>query len=179
MTIPHKNIILSSKEKLKYYSIPLWTLGIFTFMTVVNWKEYIKNAETNVLLKISFLIIMLSIISLVLKIRNLKLIKINHNWSLEELKNRLKILSTQENWKIDISDEEKIIFIKTRPSQSKRFIIHKSEGEKIFLYYSNNEIYFKSILYSANNFGLAIPIGENKENERLIINCLKPTANNV
>ena len=177
MAIIQNKIILSSNDKLKYYSFPIWIFGTFVFMTIINWNEYTQYPEKSTLLKISFLFFLIGSISLIIKSKNLKLFKLNHNWNHQELKSKLRLLSKKENWEIDTFDKEKIIFQTTRKYGGGKYFLTESRGEKIFIYYSNNEIKFKSILHCENNFGFPVSSGENKSNEQIVMNYLRPTAN--
>ncbi|HLS29786.1 MAG TPA: hypothetical protein VK021_02900 [Flavobacteriaceae bacterium] len=174
-------IELEFNNKLRYYRIPLILaiIGFFCFFSEFYGRQnYSINELNNTSNKIGLTFILIATISFVIKNNDLKFKKIKSNIDKTIFLERLDKLIAKKEWEVHLKNKSEIILKTDRCAAGGRFFLRRSYGEIIYIVIDKNEFYLKSIFDFHKNFEIIISTGENKVNEKSIINIIKSAANN-
>ena len=173
MKIIEKKIKLDLTDKMSYFKHPI-ILAIISIMCFYNGTNEIHinsfDQFLNTSNKIGLFLFLLSTIYFISKIKSLELREIKLSVDEKTFIEKLEKLVKENDWKTHYLTKEHMIIETDRYPGRSRYFISKSYGELIHVLIDNKSLYIKSIFDYNKNFEFTVSTGENKFNEKLIIN---------
>ena len=185
--IENEKIKLSMSEKFRYYrlSIIFFISAIFCLtegMTKLPFENF--SLFENPVDKIGILTLLLCFGTYFYFTNNLKVNIIRFSYNKKEFYDNVRnTIKSNQNWKL-IDKSDNFIIIETKgnsvkwPNEENRFISPNSRN-RIYIGTENNIYFVKSLFNISNESFFAINNGQSKNNERIITNLIKSTANTV
>jgi multidrug transporter EmrE-like cation transporter len=177
-SIYKEKIQLTFSEKLIHYRLSI-IIFIISIICLANVYESILSLNIdygNIYIRIGFALIILSLISLVSQKLSLNLKKVEINETSKSLSEKILMVAKMRNWKIEHLNDNAIILTTSRPFSSGRYFVSKSFGEKVFVFFKPKEILLKSNHDLSKSLSFVVSSGENKENEKQILNIIKASC---
>ncbi|GAA0752877.1 hypothetical protein GCM10009433_04400 [Psychroflexus lacisalsi] len=173
MKIIEKKIKLDLNEKLSYFRISIF-LTVVSIICIYNgtkgFRIYSYENVFHTLNKIGIFIFLLSIIFFIINRKNLKLK--HHKLTVEQevFKRDLQKMVELNDWNIKFISENFMLIETDRNYLNHKYFISESYGELIYIVLENRSLYLKSIFDFNKNKVFTVSTGENRMNEKLIIN---------
>ena len=155
-------------------SVILLIVAIFSFTNGLKTISFTNLNSVNIILGFAFII--LSLISFLYQQNRLKLICIKTNQDNSVVIENITELARQKNWNLEL--ENNALIIKTTRLATSKIFISQSGGEKVYVFFKPDKtLLLRSIFDFKKSYGFVVSSGENNENEKYILQRIKPAAN--